>query len=52
MVRKSYHCTLMKLSVSFWQVWQGAVWTLTTESSDRSIRAGRNGQAMAIVLQR
>lgn len=43
--------TLMKLSVSFWQVWHGAVCTLTTESSERSTRAGRNGQAHHMMLQ-
>lgn len=43
--------TLMKLSVSFRQVWHGAVWTLTTESSERSTRAGRNGQAHHMILQ-
>lgn len=32
----------MKLSASFLQVWQGDVWTLTTDSSDSSTRAGRN----------
>lgn len=41
----------MKLSVSFRQVWHGAVWTLTTESSERSTRAGRNGQAHHMILQ-
>lgn len=42
----------MKLSVSFRQVWHGAVWTLTTESSERSTRAGRKGQADHMVLQK
>lgn len=41
---------LMKLSVSFRQVWHGAVWTLTTESSERSTRAGRKGQAHHMMI--
>lgn len=42
--------TLMKLSVSFLQVWQGAVCTLTTVSSDRSTTAGRKDQVHHMVL--
>lgn len=43
--------TLMKLSASFLQVWQGAVWTLTTDSSERSTTAGRKDQVHHMVLQ-
>lgn len=43
--------TLIKLSVSFLQVWQGAVWTRTTDSSERSTTAGRKDQVHHMVLQ-
>lgn len=42
--------TLMKLSVSFRQVWHGAVWTITTESSERSNRAGSDDQDHHMIL--
>lgn len=44
-------CTFTKLSVSFRQVWHGAVRTFPTESSERSRRAGRNGQAHHILQE-
>lgn len=43
--------TLIKLSVSFRQVWHGAVWTLTTVSSERSTRAGSDDQDHHMILQ-
>lgn len=47
----SFSSTLMKLSVSFLQVWQGAVWTLTTDSSERRTTAAREDQVHHMVLQ-
>lgn len=43
--------TIIKLSVSFRQVWHGAVWTLTTVSSERSTRAGSDDQDHHMILQ-
>lgn len=47
--RKCKPSTLMKLSVSFRQVWHGAAWT--TESSDRSNRAGSDDQDHHMILE-
>ena len=46
-----FSSTLIKLSVSFLQVWQGAVWTRTMDSSERSTTAGRKDQVHHMVLQ-
>ena len=42
--------TLMKLSVSLRHVWQGAVCTRTTESTEQSTRAGSRGHEHHMAL--